>query len=77
MDQIRFKDVVAAIAIIFLLNKQTQSPLMPTVMDHALTIVNKLANRKVTQAGFAQLLEPNLAVAVHHERRKSLNNLFN
>lgn len=49
---------------------------MPTVMDGAITIVNKLAKIKITQVGFVQLLEASLAVAVH-QRRKSLDNLFN
>nr|VDD05898.1 unnamed protein product [Brassica rapa] len=53
-----------------------QPRLMPTVMDRAITIVNKLAKVKVTQVGFAQLLDSNLAVAVH-QGRKSLDNLFN
>ncbi|KAL0798630.1 hypothetical protein Bca101_053805 [Brassica carinata] len=57
-------------------NKQRQSLLMPTVMDGAITIVNKLAKINITQVGFAQLLETSLAVAVH-QRRKSLDNLFN
>ncbi|KAG2319078.1 hypothetical protein Bca52824_012291 [Brassica carinata] len=72
MVQIRFRDVVRTIAIIFLLQLQSLL-MMPIVMVCALPIVSKLAKDMVTQVGFVHLSEKSQAVAVH-QKRKKLNN---